>query len=435
VSWLVSILAWVTISAQAQGPSAIRLTADETVARALAHSPRLRQLGARDTAAEAAVKQARAEGKPRLDVSLGYTRYSAVPEFVVGIPGSAVPFFPNIPDNPRVRVGASYPLYTGGRVEGLIETAGGEKTSTNEQLDAARGDLVLETRRAYWSLVTAAERVKVVTENLSAFEAHLTDARNRERFGLAARNEVLAVEVDRDRAELTRLRAETQSRIAMENLARLLGLSSSERVEPVETLSASSAPAEDADTLLSFAAANRSELAAIRGRLAAAEAQARVERSYRLPQVSVGAGVYYAHPNPRYLPPEAEWNANWELGVSMGWSPFDGGRASAGEERASAQAEAIRAELEDLEERIRLDVVSAVLELENARAEIRLSERSRDAARESRRVAAERYREGVILSSELLDAEVAALRADLDLTEALASERLAAAELDHAVGR
>jgi hypothetical protein len=41
----------------------------------------------------------------------------------------------------------------------------------------------------------------------------------------------------------------------------------------------------------------------------------------------------------------------------------------------------------------------------------------------------------VILSSELLDAEVALLRAGLDRTEALASTRLSAAALDRAVGR
>jgi outer membrane protein TolC len=419
---------------RAQEPAVIRLTVDDAVERALAHAPRLRQLGANEAAAEEAVLQARADGRPRLDLSAGYTRYSNVPEFVVGIPGNTTPFFPNIPDNPRVRVSASYPLYTGGRVEGLIESAGGERTSAGERLEAARADLVLETRRAYWALVTAAERVKVVSENLTAFEAHLTDARNRERFGLAARNEVLAVEVDRDRAELSRLRAETGSRIAAANLARLIGLDSGESVEPVETLAASSTSVEDVETLVASAVANRPELAAIRGRLASAQAQARVERSYRLPQLSLGAGVYYAHPNPRYLPPEPEWNGNWEVGLSMGWSLFDGGRSSAGERRAGAQVEAIEAELADLEERIRLDVVSARLELENARAAVGLADRARGAARESRRVAAERYREGVILSSELLDAEVAALRADLEHTEALAAERLAAAALDHAVG-
>ena len=50
-------------------------------------------------------------------------------------------------------------------------------------------------------------------------------------------------------------------------------------------------------------------------------------------------------------------------------------------------------------------------------------------------MAQDRYREGVIPSSELLDAETALERAELARTEAMASLRLAAAGLDRAVGR
>jgi outer membrane protein TolC len=50
-------------------------------------------------------------------------------------------------------------------------------------------------------------------------------------------------------------------------------------------------------------------------------------------------------------------------------------------------------------------------------------------------VAGERYRAGVIPSSELTDAEVAHERASLTLTEARAALRLAAAGIDRAVGR
>lgn len=423
----------------ASGQEAVtsRLTVDEAVALALAHAPRLRQLDANRSAAASSISQARADEKPRVNVSAGYTRYSNVPEFAVSLPGAGGGgvLFPNIPNNVSARVGVSYPLYTGGRTGGLLEAARGESASAEGQLEAARNDLVLETRRAYWSLVTAGETVRVLSENLTAFEAHLTDARNRERFGLAARNEVLAVEVERDRARLSRIRAETSSRLARANLARLLGVPSGDAIEPVEALVPAATPPEDADGLVAGALQNRPELAALKARVAAAEARARVEKSAILPQVNLAGGYLVAHPNPRYLPPVPEWNDNWELGVSLGWSVFDGGKASAGEARARFQAEAARAELADVEERIGLEVSSALLDVENARAEVDLSARALEAARESRRVAAERYRQGVILSSELLDAEVALLRADLDRTEALASSKLAAAALDRAVSR
>jgi outer membrane protein len=423
--------------ASAQENQPTRLTADETVALALEHAPRLRQLDANRSAAESGVTQARADEKPHIDLSAGYTRYSDVPEFAVNVPGASGGgvLFPNIPNNARARVGASYPLYNGGRTGGLVDAARRERDSAESLLEAARNDLVLETRRAYWSLVTAEDRVRVLTENLTAFDAHLTDARNRERFGLAARNEVLAIEVERDRADVGRVRAETSSRLARANLARLLGLPSGEAIEPVEALAPAAPPAEDSESLVARALENRPEIGALEARVAAAEARARVEKSAILPQVGLTAGYLVAHPNPRFLPPLPEWNDNWELGVSLGWSVFDGGKASAGEARARAQADAVRAELVDVQERIRLEVTSALLDVENAQAEIDLSARALEAARESRRVAAERYRQGVILSSELLDAEVALLRADLDRTEALAGSKLAEAELERAVSR
>ncbi len=75
------------------------------------------------------------------------------------------------------------------------------------------------------------------------------------------------------------------------------------------------------------------------------------------------------------------------------------------------------------------------LELRTAVARRSVAERAVVSATESRRVAGERYRAGVIPSSELTDAEVAHERASLTLTEARAALRLAAAGLDRAVGR
>ena len=399
-------------------------------------APRLRELRANESAAGAAIDQADAGRKPRLDVSAGYTRYSNVPEIPLPGPGGTEAFiFPNLPNNYSASVGASLPLYTGGRVPGLVDAARGVEAAAREVLAASRLDLALEARQAYWRLVTSRERERVLRESLAAFEAHLVDARNRERFGLAASNEVLAVSVERDRAELERVRAATVIQLAEADLRRLLGLAPGTAIEAVERLGRMTPDVGDVEPLVVEAYGNRSELAALEAQASAAEARARVEGASTRPQVQVSASYLFANPNPRFLPPRKEWNDNWALGVSVGMNLFDGGKASAGKAQALAQAEAIRAQLDDLTERVRLQVLSAALEIANAEAAVDVSERAVASARESQRVAAERYREGVILSSELLDAEVALLRAELDLTSSLASQRLAQAALDRAVGK
>jgi len=91
--------------------------------------------------------------------------------------------------------------------------------------------------------------------------------------------------------------------------------------------------------------------------------------------------------------------------------------------------------LVDLERRIRLDVVSRVLEARNAEAALPVSERAIASANENLRVTRDRYREGLDRSSDLLDAEVELERAELERTETLVALRLALAGLDRAVGR
>jgi outer membrane protein TolC len=417
-------------------PDTLRLTLRQAVDRALAASASLRQLRALEDAASADAQAARAGRLPAVDLAAGYTRNSDVPELTLQSPGQPPrTIFPNIPDNYRSRLGVSVPVWTGGRLLGQIRAADNEQAAAGSDAQAGVADLVVETTAAYWSLVTARQSESVLAEALAAYDAHLNDARNREAVGMAASNEVLAVQVERDAAELSRLRAANQAAVAEANLARLLVTEAGTRIEAAEPLERAEAEHEALEALVAAALSARPERAALLRRVAAADARVRAEQAGRRPQVVASAGYDYANPNRKILPPEAEWNDTWDIGIGLSLSPFDGGRTRANVARARARADAARAQLQDLDRRIRLQVTQRLLELETAAAQASLAERSLESARENRRVANDRYREGLVPSSELLDAEIALLRAGLERTNALAQVRLAAAQLDRAVGR
>ena len=428
--------------ASPEAPAPVRLGVEDAVSRAILASPRLAGLADLETAAEEQRRGAAAERWPQVDVGGGYRYRSAVPPLTIFAPtGDPLrPFeqltvFPNIQHNYQLRAGVALPLYTGGRISSQIGVADKGREAAQQDLKAARADLVLETKTAYWGLVTARAAERVLQEAIKAFEAHLLDARNRERFGMAARNEVLAVEVERDRTELDRLQATASADVAEANLRRLLDLPPSTRVEPTEALEAPPVGASDLESLVSEAAAGRAERKALLARVSATEALVGVEHGGRLPQVALTAGYTYANPNRDIVPPTATWTDTWDVGASFAWSVFDGGRRSASEARARAQADAVRQQLRELDRAIRLDVTRRLLELRTAAQRVSVADRGLESARENRKVAQDRYREGVIPSSELLDAETALERAELLRTEAMASLRLAAAGLDRAVGR
>jgi outer membrane protein TolC len=95
----------------------------------------------------------------------------------------------------------------------------------------------------------------------------------------------------------------------------------------------------------------------------------------------------------------------------------------------------MRAQLADLESRIRLEVTTRQLELESTLAGKVVAQRGIEAARDAVRVAQDRYKEGVLSSTELLDAETRLLRAELDATQTDAQIQVARANLTRAVGR
>lgn len=416
-------------------PAAVRLTLDDAIARARAASARLTSLTALTRAASAGVRGARSGRRPELDLSASYARNSNVPELVLAFPGSAPrTIFPNLPDNWRTRVGATLPLYTGGRVESQVTAAGETERAATSDRAAAEHDLVAETRVAYVSVRFARENARVLGEAVASYEAHLKDARNRQDLGLSASNETLAITVERERAELLRVQAGNAAAMAAANLLRLVGLPWNTPLDLDPAPLPASLPSEP-EELVERATTGRPELEALRARIRAMEATIGISRSASRPQVGLQAGYDYANPNQRILPLTSDWKDTWSIGVSLNWKVLDGGKSSASSAQTQAQADALRAQLSDLESRIRLDVVTRRLELDSALAGKAVTQRGIEAARDAVRVARDRYTEGVLSSSELLDAETRLLRAELDATQNDAQIQVALANLDRAIGR
>jgi outer membrane protein len=471
-----AILILALASPQAPGdplPAPVRLTLAQALSRAREASAHLAELRSLAAAAGAGLTGARAERLPKIDASASYTRQSDVPELRLTLPGLGTEtVFPNIPDNYRGHLGLELPLYTSGRIANAVTANARQLTAANQDVQQGRADVEQETATAYWGLVTARDSERVLAESLVDYDAHLKESRDRRDIGMAASNEVLAVQVQREQAELVRLQAASSAAVANANLLRLLDLPPGTSIEPVEPLAepapsppptgaaspanpaalaatlaaappttpaamAAAAPtaAEPPAALVTAAEAARPEIVALRSRIAAGRANAAATRAGLWPQANLAAGFDYANPNTRILPLEPRWKSSWSVGAVVSLSLFDGGRTAAAAAQIDAQADALGHRLEDLERRVRLEVTQRLLELTTARQAAAVAVANLDSAHENVRVARDRYHEGVIPSSELLDAETALLRAGLDRTNALAQVRVALANLERAVGQ
>jgi outer membrane protein TolC len=431
-----AFLAPSVVLAQQPSPApVVRLTVAEAVDRAQQNSPNLARLRALEAAATAAEKETHTERRPDLSLLAAYSYRSHVPEFTAPAPGGGTQvIFPDIVNTYRTRLDLRFPLYDG-RVNRDVEATEHDRLAASHDVTSGASDTVLETRAAYWNLVAAREQESVLRDAIASFDAHLKETRDREAVGLAARNDVLLVQVDRDQAELDRLRAENAAAIANADLIRILGLQPGTRVEAADTLAAPAAPPGELEALVSEAFEARPERGALKERVAAAEARARAAHAGHAPQATLVGGYDYSNPNARILPLTATWQDTWDIGVNFTWALIDSGRTSAAVSQATAEAAAASAALEDLERNIRLDVTSRFLDLGSSAAAVGVAERNVESATENVRVSSDRYREGVVASTERLDAETGLLRAGLERVRALTQQQLAAAALERAVGR
>jgi outer membrane protein TolC len=202
---------------------------------------------------------------------------------------------------------------------------------------------------------------------------------------------------------------------------------------PIEPLAAT--PAVSPGGVQESAKPTRAELTALDQRIAAADERIDAARAGRKPTVAVAANADYANPNPRIFPRLNQWRTSWELGVTASWTLWDGGRVDAEAAEASAAARALRARHADVHASIDTEVRQRQLDLDSARAALGAATAAVDSAAEAHRVLGERYNVGVATSTEVLDAEVVLLQAELDRTRALANIRLAEARLARALGR
>ncbi len=290
--------------------------------------------------------------------------------------------------------------------------------------------------RAFWAVVTARASVGVLVESLARMDASLVDVRNRLDVGLVPPSDVLSIEAQRARQQMLLIRARNTFEQTLTDLRYLTGQAPGAPIEILARLEEPRSPAPTTTgTLLADALTNRPERGAMTARIEGTEQRLQAALANRRPVIGLGAGVDYARPNTRIFPRAAEWNPSWDVSVNLTWTLWDGGKVKAETAEVTAAQRAARERLADFDARLAADITRSTLEVDSARAVVTATDEAVRAATEARRVVGERFDAGVATSTEVLDAQVALLQAQLDRTQALAVVRLAEARLDWALGR
>lgn len=277
-------------------------------------------------------------------------------------------------------------------------------------------DVLLETAQVYYQTLRAEAAVRVLADNAAVQESRLRDLRLRLEAGTGRPLDVAQAEADLAivRAELIAARREVRN--ARHLLAFLIGTESADwpLVDPQDP---PPDPGDD-EPLVAAARANREDLRAAEARIAAAEREVSIALGAYLPTVGVDLNLFaYRESFPQrslfdFILRAAQPILNAEL---------------IGNDVRTALSRLRQSEMsaKELYRRIRREVLDAAADVRAARERTAALETAVKAAAESRRQAAERFREGFATNLDVLAAQNRVLRAEVELeTERLTAKSL-----------
>lgn len=425
------------------GREARRLSLEEAIAVGLESSPALHASAMRVEAQSAKVREASANRLPALRFGGGYTRLSEIPPFAVTLPILPAPIVvsQNYFNSYSLRLGFQQPLFTGFRLEAGEASARMIERSAGQDLAKDKADFILAVKSAYWGLARARQFEAVIGENVRQVAEHLKDVRAYFDQGLLTRNEVLRAELELSNAKILEIDARDAVEVALTSLDSLIGLPVGSDVELATSVESAASkipvPEEGAAEKTSFEKAweSRPDLKAAEFRIKAFESGVKAARGGFYPQVFLSGNYYYLRPNPRILPALDRFKGTWDVGVSLSFDVWNWGLTRSQARQAEAQLAQARDARKLLEDQAVLEITQCRLSLARAGEKVRATALAVAQAEENLRVTRERFKQGVALNNDVLDAEVALLQARLGRTQAGIDQVLAQARLEKALGQ
>lgn len=426
--------------AGAQAPAPLTLTMDEALRMAAETAPRVAEAKAQEAAAQSSVTALKALAFPSVTLQSEYLRLNDVTEFSIpdGQGGSRV-LYPNIPNLYRTRAEFFAPIYSFGRVSTNVAAANSNVIAAGADRRVAESDTRLDVMRAYWTLATARASEKVLVESLARTDAWVDDVKARVDGGLLSPSDLQSAQAQRARQYVRLLQARNEASLAELDLARLIGAAAGSKItltSPVEQAlpKVAEVAALSTDDMIARALRQRGERAGLVARGEGLRQSAKAAIANLKPYATAQGWIEGAKPNSRIVPPVNEWRDSWTLDIKFIWPLFDSGRSRAQAASFTAQANAVDSRRSELDGLVSLEVRQRLLDVEFGKEAIAASDQAVSAAAEARRVLDERFRAGVATSTEVLDAQVALLEAQLERTRLTAGLRLSEARLLHALG-
>jgi outer membrane protein len=302
-------------------------------------------------------------------------------------------------------------------------------SASQAQESSVREQIVLLVVSQYLAGIRADAAVKAAQSRVDLAQALFDQASDLQKHGVGTGIDTLRSNVELQNEKQRLLQAQTQQKVALFGLARLLNLDPSRQLELADASSFFDTPQIDANSTLEQAYRTRPEMKALNARAHIAELARRGASESRLPTLN-----FYGTVGQQGLSAPSAIPA-YVYQVSVDVPIFTGGKIRAEIAKADLEIKKVDQERNELKSQIALEVKSSQAQLDAAQHEVEVANLGVNLAQQEVSQARDRFQAGVANNIEVVSAQNSLARANDNQIAALYGYNQARADLSHAIGQ
>ena len=326
------------------------------------------------------------------------------------------------------------PVFMGGAIIAMNKMAdAGEQMAANSA-EARRQATIYEIDQAYWQVVSLRHKQKLAQSYLDLVKKLDGDVQKMIKEGVATRSEGLSVSVKVNEAEMALLKVNDGLTLSKMLLCQLCGIPVNEQVvlaeEETDDLSVvETVPQVDVEQ----AAENRPELKMLQNVVDMGKQATNMLKAGNLPQVLLTGGYMVSNPNV-FNGFEKKFAGVWNVGVLVRVPIWNWGDVAYKVRAAKGATTIATLQRDEIREKIELQVNQSAFKVNEANKKLEMAKASTERADENLRTANLGFREGVISSMTVMEAQTAWLQAQSQKIDAEIDVKLSQVNLQKALG-
>ncbi len=318
----------------------------------------------------------------------------------------------------NLAVEATQLVYGGGAVTNTIALAKLKAEMANVNREAARSRIRFMLTGFYLDIYKLQNILKVYDRNIELAKVVIKDTKARNAAGVALQNDVTRYELQLKNLELARRRVENSVEILNYDLVTMLGLPADTKIQPDTTLLDRSLPIEGITYWQTTAESNAHAVKQSALAVEMGERGEKLARSERLPSVALIAANHFDGPITIEVPTLNNNFNYWYVGVGVSFKLSSLYKANKSIKRAQYSTDVSRHRQNDVLEQTSIAVQADYTKYLEAYDEVATLKKSVQLATENYGVIENRYRNDIVLVTDMLDASNQLLDAELQLANA-----------------